>query len=169
MFGGGISNEAKTIIQFLNDNLRSAKSISEYLNDYAKAVLTVESASGGLFGDVTLPSKQEVLQNAGQRFAAEKAAPKSQQSIFDQPAGETGQQDRQQPEGQASNARSNEENAEQELSKADQKEKASAGQSGKQATPDSTQPFAEAVSSEPDTEVYAKEKHTNFCVSPSIF
>lgn len=61
MFGRGISKEAKTIIQFLNDNLRSAKSISEYLNAYAQAVLTAESASGGLFGDVALPSKQEVL------------------------------------------------------------------------------------------------------------
>jgi hypothetical protein len=100
MFGGGISNEAKTILTFLDQNLRSAKSITEFLNDYASAAISAESAGDGLFGEVQLPSKQETIERAAQRPEAERAAAKSQQTIFEQPAGAPAEEGAAKPEGE---------------------------------------------------------------------
>ncbi|WP_448510006.1 LPD1 domain-containing protein, partial [Immundisolibacter sp.] len=88
MFGGGLSQSERSIIQFLADNLRSAKAITEGLAGYAERVLSTQNRSGGLFGDAPMPTKTEVLNDATKRFADERAAAQSQQSIFDQPAPE---------------------------------------------------------------------------------
>ena len=88
MFGGGLSQSERAIITFLADNLRSAKAITEGLAGYAERVLSTKNSSGGLFGDAPLPTKTEVLNDATKRFADERAAAQSQQSIFDQPAPE---------------------------------------------------------------------------------
>lgn len=88
MFGGGLSQSERAIIQFLADNLRSAKAITEGLAGYAERVLSTQNSSGGLFGDAPLPTKTEVLNDATKRFADERAAAQSQQSIFEQPAPE---------------------------------------------------------------------------------
>lgn len=88
MFGGGLSQSERAIITFLADNLRSAKAITEGLAGYAERVLSTQNSSGGLFGDAPLPTKTEVLNDATKRFADERAAAQSQQSIFDQPAPE---------------------------------------------------------------------------------
>lgn len=88
MFGGGLSQSARAIITFLADNLRSAKTITEGLAGYAERVLSTQNSNGGLFGDAPLPTKTEVLNDATKRFADERAAAQSQQSIFDQPAPE---------------------------------------------------------------------------------
>lgn len=100
MFGGGISNEAKTILTFLDQNLRSARSITEFLNDYASAAISAESAGDGLFGEVQLPSKQETIERAAQRPEAERAAAKAQQTIFEQPAGTPAEEGAAKPEGE---------------------------------------------------------------------
>ncbi len=88
MFGGGLSASERAIITFLADNLRSAKTITEGLAGYAERVLSTQNSNGGLFGDAPLPTKTEVLNDATKRFADERAAAQSQQSIFDQPAPE---------------------------------------------------------------------------------
>ena len=88
MFGGGLSQSERAIITFLADNLRSAKTITEGLAGYAERVLSTQNSNGGLFGDAPLPTKTEVLNDATKRFADERAAAQSQQSIFDQPAPE---------------------------------------------------------------------------------
>jgi hypothetical protein len=88
MFGGGLSQSERAIIQFLADNLRSAKAITEGLAGYAERLLSTQNSSGGLFGDAPMPTKTEVLNDATKRFADERAATQSQQSIFDQPAPE---------------------------------------------------------------------------------
>jgi hypothetical protein len=100
MFEGGLSNEAKTILTFLDQNLRSAKSITEFLNDYASAAISAESAGDGLFGEVELPSKQETIERAAQRQEAERAAAKAQQTIFEQPAGAAVEEGAAKPEGE---------------------------------------------------------------------
>ena len=66
MFGGELSAAQKTIIQTLADNLRSAKAITAFLQDYAQQVLTIQSSENGLFGDMPMPNKTEVLERARQ-------------------------------------------------------------------------------------------------------
>jgi len=100
MFGDGISNEAKTILTFLDQNLRSAKSITEFLNDYARAAASIEGAGESLFGEVELPSKQETIERAAKRPEAERAAAKAQQTIFEQPAGAPAAEGAAKPEGE---------------------------------------------------------------------
>ncbi|MEY4720082.1 MAG: hypothetical protein RL563_2700 [Pseudomonadota bacterium] len=99
LFGDGISGSARSILKFMDSNLRSAKSITEYLNNYAQVVLSAESATSGLFGEVKLPTKQETLERAAEKYEAQRKAAKSQQSIFEQPAGEVREEGRAKPEG----------------------------------------------------------------------
>ena len=107
LFGDGISAEAREILKFISANLRSAKNITEFLNDYATAVLSARGAGTGLFGDEKLPSKLETIRNVKQRFDDQAAAASSQQSIFDEPAGQTGQANRGEPANQAGDAQGN--------------------------------------------------------------
>lgn len=109
MFGDGISGPARAILRFMDNNLRSAKSITEFLNDYAQAVLSAESAKGGLFEEVKLPTKQETLERAAQKYEAQRAAAKSQRTLEEQPAGEVRPEARVQPEGEGRAVGSDEE------------------------------------------------------------
>lgn len=83
MFGGGLSPSERVIIQFLADNLRSAKTITEGLANYADRVLSTKNNSGGLFDDTPMPTKTEVLNNATKRITNERTA-NFQQSILNQ-------------------------------------------------------------------------------------
>ena len=104
MFSDPLSDAAKTILQFLDDNTRSARAITEFLTKYAAAVLSADPSKGGLFGEVVLPNKEETLHNVGKQFTEARAIAKAQQSIFDQPeqpAAEAGTEDRQQSDSEA--------------------------------------------------------------------
>ena len=109
LFGDGISGPARAILRFMDNNLRSAKSITEFLNDYAQAVLSAESATGGLFGEAQLPTKQETVERAAQKYEAQRAAAKAQRTLEEQPAGEVRPEGRVQPEGEGRAAVSDEE------------------------------------------------------------
>lgn len=108
MFGDGISGDARSILRFMDNNLKSAKAITKYLNDYAQVVLSTESATGGLFGEMKLPTKQETLERAAQRYEAERAATKAQRTLEEQPTGEVRPEARVQPEGEGRAAVSDE-------------------------------------------------------------
>ena len=109
MFGDGISGPARAILKFMDSNLRSAKNITDFLNDYAQAVLSVESATGGLFGEVKLATKQETVERAAQKYESQRTAAKAQRTLEEQPAGEVREEGGAKPEGEGRTAVSDEE------------------------------------------------------------
>ncbi len=100
LFADGISGPARAILNFMDNNLRSAKTITDFLNDYAQAVLSAESTKGGLFEEVKLPSKQETVERAAEKYESQRKAAKSQQGIFEQPTGEVREEGGKKPEGE---------------------------------------------------------------------
>ena len=109
MFGDGISGPARAILKFMDSNLRSAKNITEFLNDYAQAVLSAESATGGLFGEVKLPTKQETVERAAQKYESQRTAAQTQRTLEEQPAGEVREEGGAKPEGEGRTAIGDEE------------------------------------------------------------
>jgi hypothetical protein len=112
MFGDTISAEAKEILQFMNDNIRSARAITEYLQEYAAIVQSVENAGDGLFGAMELPTKLDTLRNLRGKNDAANRQGETQGDLLgagNQPpadgAGETGTPDREQPQGESGDAR----------------------------------------------------------------
>ena len=114
MFGDSISAEAREILQFLNDNIRSARAITEFLQEYAATVEKADNPTAGMFGDAPLPGKLETLQQLRGKSNAENQQAGKQDDIFKQPdppaderPGETGQEGGQRPEGEGGDARNN--------------------------------------------------------------
>jgi hypothetical protein len=67
MFGDPLSAETKMILKYLDENLRSAKAMREYIKDYYDAVVRLgDPGQGDIFGD-PVPSKSELLDNAKKR------------------------------------------------------------------------------------------------------
>ena len=88
MFGGGLTDAQKTIIQVLADNLRSAKNITAFLQDYAQQVASIQNSKGGLFGDAPLPTKQEVLDRARKPYQPDNGRASGAQDLFNATAPE---------------------------------------------------------------------------------
>lgn len=88
MFGGGITESQKTIMQVLADNLRSAKNITAFLQDYAQQVVSIQNSKGGLFGDLPMPTKQEVLDRARKPYQPDDGRANTAQDLFNATAPE---------------------------------------------------------------------------------
>ena len=109
IFDDGISGSARAILRFMDKNLRSARAIADYMNDYAKVVLSSKEAEGGIFETLPPPSKQETLENATKRYEVARGEGQKQPGIFEQPAGEISTEGREKPEGKGRAAGSDEE------------------------------------------------------------
>lgn len=82
MFGGGVTESQKTIMQVLADNLRSAKNITAFLQDYTQQVVSIQNSKGGLFGDLPMPTKQEVLDRASKPYQPDDRRTNPAQDLF---------------------------------------------------------------------------------------
>ena len=84
--GGGLSESGRTILRMVSENLRSAKAITQFLREYAARVQSLQNTSGGLFGDMPRPGKQEVLEDVKRRFDEQRNLARGQNDLFGQPA-----------------------------------------------------------------------------------
>lgn len=96
-----VSDATKKILVILSDNIRSAKAITKFLTDYADYIGSVKDAGAvDMFGEVKLPTKNEVIDNAARPLREASAATAKQ---ADERASETRAKDGQQPENRGSN------------------------------------------------------------------
>ena len=177
MFGGGLTQSQRVIIIFLADNLRSAKNITAFLQDYAQQVVSIQDSKGGLFGDMPMPTKQEALDRARKPYQPDDGRTHPAQDLFSATApelhagttgghrevqtgesgnrpdtrGQSGDEAARESEGRAGTDAGN-----QNVKPAGQ-EKSPAGQSGKPIAEDSTQPFVGAALSEPASAVAGEQ------------
>lgn len=84
--GGGLSESGRTILRMVSENLRSAKAITQFLREYAARVQSLQNTSGGLFGDMPRPGKQEVLEDVKRRFDEQRNLARGQNDLFGQSA-----------------------------------------------------------------------------------
>ena len=67
LFGDTLNDESKQLLIYFDHNLRSAKSLQQFLGDYYQAVQTLGSPrQAGMFGNAT-PTKQQLLRNASEK------------------------------------------------------------------------------------------------------
>jgi hypothetical protein len=115
MFGDSISPEAREILQFMNSNIRSARAITEFLQEYAAAVKSFDESksSMSMFGDADVPTKLQTLSRMRGESDAARNQGGSQTDIFapgnqqqDQPdgTGETGAPSGEQSPGESGDA-----------------------------------------------------------------
>lgn len=68
---GGLTKPVRTILSVMAENIRSAKTITRFLREYAAQVRSVANAGDGLFGKQRLPEKEEVLNDIAERIQRE--------------------------------------------------------------------------------------------------
>lgn len=62
MFGEKLSPEARELLVFLNDNIRSPKRIADFIQAYLDGLVAAGNpAQGSMFGDSAAPAKQELI------------------------------------------------------------------------------------------------------------
>lgn len=86
LFGDGIDSDSKEILTFLHDNIRSQKRMAEFIKDVYSQLSSIDQSTEDIFGDNTVPSKKDVIQNAKQRTTTSQS---EQAGIFDKPTGKT--------------------------------------------------------------------------------
>lgn len=100
LFGEKLSPEARELLSFLADNIRSPRRIAALIQGYFDALAAAGSpAQPDLFGSRTPPTKAELLVAARRTIDAEEAATRPEEPGGDQ---ESGAQDRWQPAGEES-------------------------------------------------------------------
>lgn len=67
IFGDGIDADTREILQYLNDNIRSQKKLTEFIKNVYGTIASIDTRTDNIFGDNALPTKQEVLRNAKTR------------------------------------------------------------------------------------------------------
>lgn len=100
----GVSSSTKSILVILSENIRSAKAITQFLTDYADYINSVKGAGEvDMFGEVKLPTKDEVIENAARPIRDAKAAA-AQSKQEQQPAAGLGEKDGRKSKDQGSDA-----------------------------------------------------------------
>ncbi|MBP9870279.1 MAG: hypothetical protein KBC53_02110, partial [Nitrosomonas sp.] len=108
MFGDGIDSDSQEILQFLHDNVRSQKKLTEFIKQVYDQITRIDQTTDNIFGDNSVPSKSEIIKNAKQR--TEGQSTEQQQGIFAAKSSEeAGGSDGQESKTQADNAGSGEE------------------------------------------------------------
>lgn len=75
MFGGNLTPEARELVAFLSDNIRSPRRIADFIQAYLDALEAYGSpAQGSLLGDTAAPSKADLITAARRKQDAELAA-----------------------------------------------------------------------------------------------
>lgn len=107
MFGDGIDSNSQEILQFLHDNVRSQKKLTEFIKQVYDQITRIDQTTDNIFGDNSVPSKSEIIQNAKQ--GTEGQSTEQQQGIFAAKSSEkTGGSYGQESKTQADNAGSGE-------------------------------------------------------------
>lgn len=80
MFGGELTIEARTILQYLDENIRSARTIGEMLTAYVDQVLAAgDPRQADMFGEAQMPERLALLERAIERTGK---APAGDQADF---------------------------------------------------------------------------------------
>jgi hypothetical protein len=73
IFNDGIDADSKEILQFLHNNVRSQKRLTEFIKSVYDQISTIDQKTDNLFGDNAPPTKRELIENAKQRAAGNTA------------------------------------------------------------------------------------------------
>jgi len=108
MFDGGISAEARDLLQFLDENIRKPRKIAEFIQRYIEALRAAGNPNqGSLLGDTQAPSKRDII-NAVWERATNEATGQAGQPQGDQGAGQEGGGQRDSTAGDSGRAQGNE-------------------------------------------------------------
>lgn len=93
MIDEAISDSSKEIMTFLHDNIRSQKRMADFIQATYETISKVDQTASDIFGDTTIPSKQEIIKDAAKRTSKQEV---DQKDIFadSETKQETGQKPR---------------------------------------------------------------------------
>lgn len=66
-FGDTLDDDSKQILQFIHDNLRSQKKLTDFIKTVYSQIADINQTTDDIFGDNTVPSKKDLIGNAKQR------------------------------------------------------------------------------------------------------